>query len=194
MCHRTASLLTLLVAALTVLVTWAVRRWVEWQLPYGMPVSVIGNVFRLLRSENTGIAFRLLRGSPLVLWLSAAALLAVVFYLARPLSAHRFGWALLGLITGGGIANLLDRFGDGRVTDYLDVGVGTWRYATFNLPDACLVVGMLVSMWVLLGEEKGKAIHSKAHQEHTLRTGPFYASLEEYTTRQIVHACAAWFA
>ncbi|CAM9923671.1 unnamed protein product, partial [Chrysoparadoxa australica] len=46
-----------------------------------------------------------------------------------------------GLFLGGGIANLLDRLVDGRVTDFIDVGVHSLRWPTFNLADMFIVMG-----------------------------------------------------
>lgn len=144
MSRRRANLLTALVATLTILVTWGVRRYVEAHLDYGVPVPVLGDVFRLTRGENTGVAFSLLRDSPLVPWLSALALVAVASSLGRAVHGRPAGAGAVGLILSGGAANLLDRRGDGRVTDYLDWGIGAWRYATFNLPDTAIWVSLRV--------------------------------------------------
>lgn len=163
--QRMSALIIFLVTGATLSINWAVRRWVEASLPYGEPMSVFGTVFRLTHSENSGVAFSLLRDSPLVPWLSAGALVAVVVYLARPLHSSALGRITVGLIVGGGIANLLDRLDDGRVTDYLDWGVGTWRYATFNLPDVCIVLGIAGSMWVVLKQENSTTSQHAA-KEH----------------------------
>jgi signal peptidase II len=48
----------------------------------------------------------------------------------------------IGLILGGAIANFGDRLPDGRVTDFLDVGVGATRWPTFNLADSFIVLGV----------------------------------------------------
>lgn len=138
------------VAGITILACWAARRRVERELDYGVPVRVLGESFRLTRGENTGIAFNLLRDSPLATWLPLAALVVVVVYLATALRGQPLGALPTGLILGGGIANLLDRLGDGRVTDYLDWGVGGWRYATFNLPDSAITVGFGIAIWLAL--------------------------------------------
>lgn len=134
------------VAGLTLLASWGARRWVERELALGVPVRVLGESVRLTRGENTGIAFNLLRDSPLATWLPLAALVVVAVYLATALRGQPIGALPTGLILGGGIANLLDRLGDGRVTDYLDWGVGGWRYATFNLPDSAITVGMALTL------------------------------------------------
>ena len=134
------------VAGLTILTSWGARRWIERELAHGVPVRVLGESFRLTRGENSGIAFNLLRDSPLATWLPLAALVVVAAYLATALRGQPIGGLPTGLILGGGIANLLDRLGDGRVTDYLDWGIGGWRYATFNLPDSAITVGMALAL------------------------------------------------
>lgn len=138
-----------MVAVLTILGATLARLWAERSLDFGEPVPLIGDVFLLSRGENAGVAFGLLGGSPLVPWLAVLALVAFALILARPLVGSRAGGVALGLILGGGISNLLDRVGDGRVTDYLDVGLGSWRWPTFNLPDTAIVAGVVLVLWLL---------------------------------------------
>jgi lipoprotein signal peptidase len=38
---------------------------------------------------------------------------------------------------------------DGKVTDFIDVGVGAPRWPTFNLADSFIIRGMLVLMWTV---------------------------------------------
>jgi signal peptidase II len=139
----------LLVISMVLLATTGVRWWVERSLIVGTPVPVVGEIVRLTRGENSGIAFSLLENSPFVPWLSALALMVTVYYLSRPLQSYRLGNLMLGLVMGGGLANLLDRMDDSSVTDYIDVGIGTWRFATFNLPDTAVVIGVTLSFWFL---------------------------------------------
>jgi signal peptidase II len=148
--------LILAVAVPTVLATGAARLWAERGLDYGEPVPLVGDLFRFTLGENAGVAFGLLRGSPLVPWLAALALVAFALYLARPLSGSRAGGAALGLILGGGLANLIDRVGDGSVTDYLDVGLGNWRWPTSNLPDVAITAGVVLALWLIARDPSGE--------------------------------------
>ena len=143
---------TIAATFLTVLAAWSTRLWAERALGYGEPIPLFGDLFRLTLGENAGVAFGLLGGSPLVPWLAVLALVLFALYLACPLRGSRAGGATLGLILGGGLANLLDRLGDGSVTDYLDVGLGDWRWPTFNLPDTAIVLGLILALWLLLKE------------------------------------------
>jgi signal peptidase II len=71
---------------------------------------------------------------------------ALVWRSARAvISAQAAG---LAAVLGGAVANLLDRAGDGLVTDYLYTG---W-WPTFNLADTAIVTGAALA---LLGELRG---------------------------------------
>lgn len=166
----------LAVGVSTVLAATLVRLWAQRALDYGDTVFLAGNLFRLSRGENAGVAFGLLAGSPLVPWLAVPALGAFALLLARPLLGSRSGGTALGLILGGSLANLLDRLGDGRVTDYLDLGLGGWRWPAFNLPDTAIVAGALLTLWMLARSSPGEKYASPSAAEDRSRVG-------EYRTR-----------
>ena len=53
----------------------------------------------------------------------------------------------LSLIAGGGVGNWIDRVtNDGRVTDFLNVGVGNLRTGIFNVADMVLMAGVAIFM------------------------------------------------
>lgn len=98
--------------------------------------------------HNEGLAFsvgRSVPGAVQILTALVTAALVVAGWRLAPGAARLqlFGG---GLTLGGGIANLVDRLPDGRVTDYLSVG---W-WPTFNLPDVLVFTGAgLVLLCVL---------------------------------------------
>ena len=89
-------------------------------------------------AHNPGVAFGLGSGLPVG---SVAVLTGLVL-------VGFGGWALLrrlppvpaGLIVGGGLGNLVDRAGDGTVTDYL--GLGWWPH--FNVADMAITTGAVL--------------------------------------------------
>jgi signal peptidase II len=47
----------------------------------------------------------------------------------------------MALILGGTLGNLVDRVRTGRVTDFIDMGIGASRWPTYNVADIAVVVG-----------------------------------------------------
>lgn len=131
------------------------KAWVRDALPHGRPVAVLDDVFRLTHTENSGVAFGLLSGTgPLPALIGGVATLGLVLFVLRA------GWSVpqalppLGLILGGALGNLTDRLADGRVTDFLDVGFGPWRWATSNLADVAIVLGVALLAWAVWHAEE----------------------------------------
>lgn len=120
------------------------KTWAERALAVGDPAPVLGDVFRLTLGYNTGVAFSLfVQGGRSLLVITGAMIIGLVAWLLhrqRAGTVPRGVWSL-GLILGGAVANFVDRWPDGRVTDLLDVGIGAARWPTFNLADSFIFVG-----------------------------------------------------
>ena len=95
----------------------------------------------LANTRNDGVAFGLAGDvSPVVIGVTLVVLLGLLAYLA---SRAREGWAIwlpAGLLIGGALGNLADRVRDGAVTDFVDLPL----WATFNLADVAIVVGVVL--------------------------------------------------
>lgn len=131
------------------------KQWAEQTLGDRLPLSVVGDALRLTLGHNTGIAFGLFAngGTVLTVVVSLASCAALI-YAAVALSSRELSALVLppvGLIAGGAIANLVDRLPDGRVTDFIDAGLGTLRWPAFNVADSAIVIGvgsLIVSTWL----------------------------------------------
>jgi signal peptidase II len=123
----------------------------------GESIPVLGGeIFRLTRVENTGVAFGLNPASPIFLIIFNSIASVVIVYLI--LTADREG-ALAGpktvrfslaLILGGAIGNLIDRILFGHVTDFLDSDFPDFimtRWPVFNVADSAVTVG--VTIWII---------------------------------------------
>jgi signal peptidase II len=116
--------------------------------------SVVGDWFQLRLVYNPGAAFGLDLG-PFSRWIfmGVAVVAAVVlFHMSR--HAERGDWfrqLAVGLVSGGAIGNLIDRIRSPQgVVDFLDLGVGHWRWPTFNVADmavSCGAVALAISLW-----------------------------------------------
>lgn len=89
---------------------------------------------------NSGVAFSVAAGAPAAAVVAVTGLItAGVAVLAWRVAARGSRLRRVGVagVLGGAVANLVDRAGDGLVTDYLHTG---W-WPTFNLADTAIVTG-----------------------------------------------------
>jgi signal peptidase II len=133
------------VSAVVVLVDQVTKWWAVTRLSTG-PIHVIGTL-DLELSRNTGVSFSLLQGKDFILVPIGLVLVFGLLVMAwRAPSAGRA--LLLGLILGGALGNLSDRFfrdDHGAVVDF--IALHFWP--TFNVADSCIVIGcvlLLVSL------------------------------------------------
>lgn len=138
-----ARLVMAVVAAVLVGVDLGVKALIEQRLGDGRTLDV--GILDLRLGYNTGAAFSV--GSDLPGWLVLAVTAAVTVVVAgfawvTAGRARTSGWLVAGLaaVVGGAVGNLVDRAGDGRVTDYLHTG---W-FPTFNLADVFITCGAVV--------------------------------------------------
>jgi len=121
---------------------------IERALPYGSfyppdNVVIIPGFFNLVHVGNTGAAWSLFSSYPKALAvLGIVALLLLYFFrntleLKLPQSQWSFG-----LIIGGILGNLVDRFRLGHVTDFLDFHAAGWHFPSFNVADSAITIGV----------------------------------------------------
>lgn len=133
------------------------------RLPTGQTVFEIPGLVAVTPSFNTGAAFSLLSGRPLLLAaVSAALLLALCIYAARSIRLTRAAETALCVLIGGGVGNLIDRILYAGVTDY--IRLLPFEFPIFNLADMA-VTGSIAVLIILLfmgklentaGEEDGE--------------------------------------
>jgi len=122
--------------------------WAEQTLTPFQPVPVIGDWFRFTLGYNTGVAFGMFaNGGNWPLILTGIIIVGLLVWFSRGLATGHFpaqaAWPI-GLLLGGAIGNFIDRFPDGRVTDFLDVGLGALRWPTFNIADSFILIGVAI--------------------------------------------------
>jgi signal peptidase II len=120
-------------------------------LSSGVSESFLADSLRLQLVENPGSFLSLGASLPEKLRFSiftAAVAILLIGLVGASLFAKRLGtlrFVALALVAGGGISNLIDRLiYDGRVTDFLNVGIGSLRTGIFNLADMAILAGALM--------------------------------------------------
>lgn len=141
-------------AAVVIVLDLVTKAAAEAHLTRVTGVSVIGEWFQLRLVYNQGAAFGLHLG-PFSRWFFLGFAVLAVFVLnalsRTAMPGDRFRQLACGLVTGGAIGNLLDRIRSARgVVDFLDIGIGSYRWPTFNIADIAVTCGALalaLSFW-----------------------------------------------
>ena len=113
-------------------------------LAVGQRVDVIDGLVRIVHSRNSGILFGMLPDSaPLFAVVSLLVLVLILLYESRA-GRSLVTTLALGLLLGGAIGNLLDRIRYASVVDFVDLGVGSLRWYTFNVADAAISTALVL--------------------------------------------------
>ena len=114
--------------------------------------EILGSFIKFSHVKNPGIAF----GIPIGDWgilitiLSFVATLFIIYIHWKERFNHPLIVTGLSLILGGAIGNLIDRsailFAERYegVVDFIDVGIGSMRWYTFNIADSAVTIGILL--------------------------------------------------
>lgn len=110
---------------------------------------------------NRGISFGSLQfESPIYFWvLTTGIVLVTGALLVHTLWCFQQGEFIEGevLVLSGAVSNLIDRFMYGAVLDFIDLYVGPWHWYTFNLADACIVIGVSIMVYKYVRFKEGIA-------------------------------------
>jgi signal peptidase II len=118
------------------------------------PVAVVGGLISLRWVVNEGAFLSLGAGFPRpvrMVTFVAFPLIVLGFMIGFLLRRQGAGWGTLvglSLIVGGGAGNLIDRiFRDGRVGDFIMLGVGRLHTGILNVADLAVVAGCAVLLF-----------------------------------------------
>lgn len=141
-------------------------------LDIGQSMTLIDGVFDFKLVENTGAAFGFLADKKEILIGVTAAIVLILFIymIVHRRRSRRYDYpyrltnVALSLIIAGGLGNLIDRFLQGYVVDYIQFTV--FRFPVFNFADICVVFGaLLLIISVVSGGEKKEAAKRRKNYE-----------------------------
>lgn len=127
---------------------------VEYLAPRHIPHRIVGDVVRFTLAYNPGAAFGMHLG-PASRWIFATLAVVISTVLIRTTSdLTRFSrlaaWGVP-VVVGGAIGNLIDRIRVREgVVDFIDIGVGSIRFWTFNVADTAVTIGaacLVLALW-----------------------------------------------
>jgi signal peptidase II len=109
--------------------------------------SILGDVLRLTYVRNPGAAFSVSFGGPAVMFTITMIVIVLLIYLyvrgsVRPDTTP--GKIALLMIFCGAAGNMLDRIRMGEVIDFIEMGIGHYRWPVYNLADIYITLGMIL--------------------------------------------------
>ncbi|MBS1954670.1 MAG: signal peptidase II [Cyanobacteria bacterium SZAS-4] len=155
--HRSPKWIIPLVATLCLLADSTSKEWARNQLITGDPYPFIPGAIRFYLTHNTGAAFSLGAGnSYLMTALASVVTLSLVAWMLKRESTlvsnvERVG---LGFLFGGACGNLLDRFSQGQVTDFIEFTF--INFPVFNCADVFIDIGIGLILVAMMSEKSAR--------------------------------------
>lgn len=146
-CEAVLAIYILIIAAVP-LVAEMIRAWIETGVRNEGPVDVIPGLFRLVYSENRGVAFGLFQDGTVFFAITTSIVIVIFFILLFKNYKKSMLFAVAAsLIIGGGLANLIERVFLGYVVDYLSL---SFFPPICNFADYCITAGTVCLIVYLL--------------------------------------------
>lgn len=131
-------------AAVVVVADQVTKAWITTNLTLGEIVSVIGDLLRITYSANNGAIFGLFRDQALLFAFVSLVVLGLIVWFESRAGSSLLITIALGLLLGGAVGNLIDRLSLGYVVDWVDMGIGDWRFYTYNVADAAISTSLFL--------------------------------------------------
>ncbi len=151
-----------LIFGLIVVIDQLTKQWAISTLRGHRPSVYLGNLFRLEYAENPGAFLGLGSSMPAAVrfWLMTVAVAGILVicmvYVLRDRKLSAMATLGFSLVTSGGFSNLLDRIfrTEGKVVDFMNMGVGELRTGIFNVADMAIMGGIFLVLIHLMKEQK----------------------------------------
>jgi len=149
--NRVRHILITLIVLLSISIDQISKIWVRNNFESYNETSIIGDIFTLIKVENTGAFLGM--GSELseiprvflLIILPVVVLISITIYTYIDKTLDKISIIGFSLIIGGGVANIFDRIVYGSVTDFLYINLGgIFKTGIFNIADLSVTTGMIL--------------------------------------------------
>ncbi|HOC31994.1 MAG TPA: signal peptidase II [Armatimonadota bacterium] len=151
-----------LVALVVVLLDQASKRWAVDALAGGDVTPVVPGYLVFSFVRNTGSAFGMFTGSAPTLAAIAVAVVVLLVYSIIKGNGRIGHPAVLGLLLGGVVGNLIDRVSLGYVVDFVEL---QWRghsiWPVFNIADSAITVGAVILAFTMIRDRPDLPVESE---------------------------------
>jgi signal peptidase II len=159
-------------AVAIVVVDQATKALVTGALQPGESRPILGDLVRIVFSQNSGALFGLFKDNAAVFGIVSLAVVGLIVAYHGRTGGSTYMTVTLGLLLGGAIGNMLDRLRLGYVVDFVDGGLGNIRWYTFNVADAAISLSILLLLVAALRPSLAEPARSKAAAPERQSAGP----------------------
>jgi lipoprotein signal peptidase len=131
-------------AAAVVVADQLTKAWIASTLAPGRSMAVVGDTLRLVHGQNNGALFGLFRDNAALFGLISILVVGLIVAYHGRSGRSPYLSVALGLLLGGALGNMTDRLRLGYVIDFVDAGIGSLRWYTFNVADAAISAAILM--------------------------------------------------
>ena len=132
------------IAATVVVVDQLSKQWLTSLLEPGERLEIIGDLLRIVHSQNSGALFGLFKDQAILFGIVSVAVVALIIWYHGQSGRNTLLSIALGLLLGGALGNMIDRFRHTYVVDWVDIGIGNLRFYTFNVADSAITCAILL--------------------------------------------------
>jgi len=148
-------IILLLAAGSAVLLDRITKIWAVNELRGEGVRSYLNDTIRIVYAENTGAFLSLGSGLSdtirfiVLTVLPVLVLLYVLYTILFSTQMSRYQAAAFSFIVGGGGSNVYDRILEGKVVDFMNMGLGGLRTGIFNVADMAIMLGLFMMIPLL---------------------------------------------
>lgn len=144
----------LICAVIVIIIDQLTKYIVQRYMMLGSSIPLVDEFVRLTYVQNPHAAFgiSLLGGNLLLIFVSAVAIVVIIFIFYRRIVIEKWKISALGLILGGAVGNLVDRLRFGKVIDFVDIGYHQYRWPVFNVADIAITIGGILLVIFIVTE------------------------------------------
>ena len=159
--RRKRNILITIIVLLAITFDQISKVWVRNNFESYIETSIVGDIFTLIKVENTGAFLGMGSELPetlrvlLLIVLPVIVLVGITVYTYLDKSLDKTSIIGFSLIIGGGIGNIFDRIVYGSVTDFLYLNFEFFKTGIFNIADLSVTTGMIL---ILISSFKGTRI------------------------------------
>ena len=148
--RRKRNILITIIVLLAITFDQISKVWVRNNFESYIETSIVGDIFTLIKVENTGAFLGMGSELPetlrvlLLIVVPVIVLVGITVYTYLEKSLDKTSIIGFSLIIGGGIGNIFDRIVYGSVTDFLYLNFEFFKTGIFNIADLSVTIGMIL--------------------------------------------------